>query len=54
LTNNAVQKDSKEYGQYCEGNQLSLEDTIQYFQKIDAKCTLTFNGVIDRMKKIVG
>lgn len=53
LTNNAVQKDAKDYGNFCEGNQLSIEDTVEYFQQQDSQCPLTFPSLLQAMQKIV-
>jgi Tubulin-tyrosine ligase family len=36
LTNNAVQKHSKNYGEFEDGNQLSFEDFNKYLQQINS------------------
>jgi hypothetical protein len=51
LTNNAVQKEAKNYGILYEGNQISLEQTVEYLNNQGG--TLTLNHLLDSMKKIV-
>ena len=48
-----MQKEAKDYGNFCEGNQLSIEDTLDYFQKQDSQCPLTFSALLSAMQKIV-
>jgi hypothetical protein len=52
LTNNAVQKESKAYGKYEKGNQLSFSDAQRYFDSTDPG-RISFGKIVERMKEMV-
>lgn len=52
LTNDAVQKYSKDYGKYEKGNKLSYADFQVYLDEKHGKGAYVFSQVLERMKKV--